>query len=79
MNELEERFTTLESEYVTIMEEKKIAQEKKEREERELTLMIKGATVIQSFWRSFKCRKALKAKKKKGKKGKKGKGKGKKK
>ncbi|XP_002732097.1 dynein regulatory complex protein 10-like [Saccoglossus kowalevskii] len=70
LNELEERFKTLEEEYKTIVEERRIAQEKKEREERELQMMIKAATVIQSFWRSFRCRKQLKGKKKKGKKGK---------
>ncbi|XP_033106931.1 dynein regulatory complex protein 10-like [Anneissia japonica] len=71
LNELEERFKTLETEYTTIVEERRIAKEKKEREERELSLMIKAATVVQAFWRSYKCRKALKAKNKK----KKGKGK----
>ncbi|XP_071945844.1 dynein regulatory complex protein 10-like [Antedon mediterranea] len=76
LNELEERFKTLEAEYNTIVEERRISKEKKEREERELSLMIKAATVVQAFWRSYKCRKALKAKnKKKGKKGKKKSGK----
>ncbi|XP_077995600.1 dynein regulatory complex protein 10-like [Glandiceps talaboti] len=70
LNELEERFKTLEEEYKEIVEERRIATEKKEREERELQMMIKAATVIQSFWRSYKCRKQLKGKKKKGKKGK---------
>lgn len=36
-----------------------------------MALMIKAATTIQAFWRSFKVRKALKLKNKKGKKGKK--------
>lgn len=73
LNELEERFKTLETEYTTIVEERRIAREKRDREDRELAVMIKAATVVQSFWRSYKCRKALKSKKKK-----KGKGKGKK-
>ncbi|XP_071849105.1 dynein regulatory complex protein 10-like [Apostichopus japonicus] len=74
LNELEERFKTLEAEYTTIVEERKIAQEKREQQQRELAAMIKAATIVQSFWRSYKCRKMLKAKnKKKGKKGKKGK------
>ena len=57
------------------MEERRIARERREAAERELRAMVKAASVIQSFWRAFKMRKALKNKKKKGKKGKKGKGK----
>ena len=30
--------------------------------------MVKAATLLQSFWRAYKCRKALKAKQKKQKK-----------
>ena len=73
LNELEERFKTLETEYKQIMEERRIARERREAAERELQMCIKAATTIQAFWRSFKVRKALKSKKKKkgGKKGKK--------
>ncbi|XP_065066315.1 dynein regulatory complex protein 10-like [Rhopilema esculentum] len=74
LKELEEKFKTLEEEYTQIMEERRIAKERREAAERELRSMIKAATVIQSFWRAYKMRKALKSKKKKGKKGKKGKG-----
>lgn len=74
LNELEERFKTLETEYKQIMEERRIARERREAAERELHMCIKAATTIQAFWRSFKVRKALKSKKKK-KGGKKGKGK----
>ncbi|XP_035691093.1 dynein regulatory complex protein 10-like [Branchiostoma floridae] len=76
LNELEEKFKTLEAEYTKIMEEKRIAAEKKEQEERELEMAIRAATVVQAFWRSYKVRKMLKQKTKgkgKGKKGKKGK------
>ena len=73
--ELEEKFKTLEEQYTTIMEEKRIAREKREAAERELRAMIKAASVIQSFWKAYKMRKALKSKKKKGKKGKRGRGK----
>ncbi|XP_067681005.1 dynein regulatory complex protein 10-like [Haliotis asinina] len=66
LNELEERFKTLEAEYLQIMEERRLAREKREKAERELALMVKAATTIQAFWRSFKVRKALKSKKKKG-------------
>lgn len=48
------------------MEEHRIAREKREASERELTNMVKAATTIQAFWRSFKVRKALKTRKKKG-------------
>jgi len=72
--ELEERFATLEKEYLAIMEERRVARDKRERAQRELALLVKSATTIQAFWRSYKVRKALKAKnKKKGGKGKKGK------
>lgn len=74
--ELEERFAALEKEYLAIMEERRIAREKRERAQRELNMLVKAATTIQAFWRSYKVRKAL-AKKKKKQKGKKGKGKGK--
>ena len=73
LNELEERFKTLEAEYVQITEERRIARERREAAERELQMSVKAATIIQAFWRSYKVRKALKSKKKKGKKDKKGK------
>ena len=78
LNELEERFATLEVEYNRVVEERRIAKEKAEEAQRELEKMIRAATLLQSLWRSYKCRKLLKQKQKKGKKGKKGKGKGKK-
>ncbi|XP_059149687.1 dynein regulatory complex protein 10-like [Physella acuta] len=64
--ELEERFATLEKEYLSIMEERRVARSKLERAQRELEMMVKAATTIQAFWRSYKVRKALKAKAKKG-------------
>ncbi|KAL8621514.1 hypothetical protein ACOMHN_026186 [Nucella lapillus] len=69
LQELEERFRTLEKEYVGIMDQRRLAREKREKAERELAMMVKAATTIQAFWRSYKVRKALKQrKKKKGKK-----------
>ena len=59
------------------MEERRIAEEKREAAERELRVMIRAATLLQALWRAYRCRKALKQKQKG--KGKKGKGKGKKK
>lgn len=70
LHDLEERFKVLEEEYDQIMEERRIAQEKREEAERELRNMVKAATLLQAFWRAYKCRKALKAKQKKSKKGK---------
>nr|KAG5700367.1 hypothetical protein BaRGS_029619 [Batillaria attramentaria] len=62
-------FRTLEAEYISIMDERRLAREKREKAERELAMLVKSATTIQAFWRSYKVRKALKArKKKKGKK-----------
>lgn len=66
LHELEERFKTLEAEYQQIMEERRLARERREAAERELALMVKASTTIQAFWRSFKVRKALKTRKKKG-------------
>jgi len=63
--ELEERFATLEKEYIAIMEERRVARDKRERAQRELAMLVKSATTIQAFWRSYKVRKALKAKNKK--------------
>lgn len=78
LKELEERFETLEKEYSTIVEERRIRREAREASERRLRAMIRAATRIQAYWRAYKIRKGLKNKKKK-KKGKKGKGKGRKK
>ncbi|CAG2237785.1 unnamed protein product [Mytilus edulis] len=73
LDEVEERFKTMSAEYDQIQEERRLAREKREAAEREMALMVKAATTVQAFWRSFKVRKALKARKKKGggKKGKK--------
>lgn len=65
LKELEERFATLEKEYTGIMEERRVARDKRERAQRELAILVKSATTIQAFWRSYKVRKALKAKSKK--------------
>lgn len=73
LDEVEERFKTMSAEYDQIQEERRLAREKREAAEREMALMVKAATTVQAFWRSYKVRKALKARKKKGggKKGKK--------
>jgi predicted nucleic acid-binding Zn-ribbon protein len=68
LNELEERFSTLEKEYQGILDERRLAREKREKAEREMAYIIKAATTIQAFWRSYKVRKALAARKKKKKK-----------
>eukprot|EP01137_Pigoraptor_chileana_P002740 Opistho-2@41983 len=76
LSELDQRFCELEVEYVSIVEERRIDQMKKEEAERQMAMLVKAATLIQAVWRGFKCRKELK--RRKGKKGK-GKGSGKKK
>lgn len=68
LDALEIRFAKLESEFLAIMEERRIAREKRERDELEMRALIRAATVLQSFWRSYKCRKMLKSKQKKEKK-----------
>jgi len=70
LEDLEERFAVLEEEYNKIMEERRIAAERKAEEVRRMRLLTKAAVVIQAHWRSFATRKKLKSKKK-GKKGKK--------
>lgn len=71
--QLKEIYTVLEQEYSQIKEERRIAQEKKERAERELAIMIRAATRIQAFWKGYLVRSLLKSKKKKKGKGKKAK------
>ncbi|KAL4646494.1 IQ domain-containing protein D-like [Arapaima gigas] len=70
LEELEERYTILEVEYTQIVEEKRLAKEKKEREEQELAAKTSAAVIIQAYWRGYRVRKAMTAKGKKGKKGK---------
>lgn len=70
LSELDEKFQVLEQEYNKIMEERRIAKEKKEQEEKELAMMMKAAITVQAYFRAYKVRKALRNKSKKG--GKKG-------
>ncbi len=49
LNELEERFKTLQTEYDQIMEERRIARERREAAERELQQCIGAATTIQVY------------------------------
>ncbi|XP_006784258.1 dynein regulatory complex protein 10 isoform X3 [Neolamprologus brichardi] len=75
----EKPFSTLEMEYNQIQERRRLAEEKRQEEIRELELKTKAAILIQAWWRGYSVRKALKnkAKSKKAKRDK-GKGKGKK-
>jgi len=73
LNELEERFHVLETEYDRIMDERRRAREAREAAERHLQTLIRASLTIQSFWRSFKVRKLIKAKKRRGAREKKGK------
>ena len=71
LEELQERFKTLEVEYDVIMEERRNDRERREAAADELAKMVKGALLIQKFWRAYKARRATKKAAKKGKKGKK--------
>ncbi|XP_068616885.1 dynein regulatory complex protein 10 [Brachionichthys hirsutus] len=73
LRELQERFSVLEMECSQIQEKRRLAEEKRKQEMRELEVKTKAALLIQAWWRGYCARKALK-KKGKGK----GKGKGKK-
>ncbi|XP_053324814.1 dynein regulatory complex protein 10 isoform X2 [Spea bombifrons] len=79
LEELRDKLAVLEVEYVQIVEERRLAQLKKEAAEKELANMTRAATVIQAFWKGYQVRKTMRSKKKKKKKGKgtgkKGKGK----
>ncbi|XP_010084443.1 PREDICTED: IQ domain-containing protein D [Pterocles gutturalis] len=70
---LTEKHAMLLQEYSQIQEERRIRQEKEERELEELNTKTRAATCIQAFWRGYLVRSVFKPKKKKGK----GKGKGK--
>ncbi|XP_068166923.1 dynein regulatory complex protein 10 [Antennarius striatus] len=69
---LQERFSVLEIECVQIQEKRRLAEEKRKEEMRELEMKTKAAIVIQTWWRDYCARKALN--KGKGKKGKEKKG-----
>ncbi|XP_029656913.1 dynein regulatory complex protein 10-like [Octopus sinensis] len=64
--ELEERFRSLEIEYRKIRREREDTKKWKEETDRRLVRMMRAATTIQAFWRSYKVRKMLKVRKKKG-------------
>lgn len=66
LNELEERFRVLETEYDRIMGERRRAREAREGAERHLQTLIRASLTIQAFWRSYKVRKIIKAKKRRG-------------
>ncbi|XP_051278823.1 dynein regulatory complex protein 10 isoform X2 [Dicentrarchus labrax] len=74
VRKLEKPFSILEVECNQILERRRLAEEKRKEEMRDLELKTKAAIMAQAWWRGFSTRKALKNKDK-GKKGKKGKGK----
>ncbi|CAH8531279.1 unnamed protein product [Dicrocoelium dendriticum] len=61
LSELEERFLTLEEEYTEILEERRIQEMNRQREEAETLALQQSITTIQAFWRSYKTRKAAQA------------------
>lgn len=71
---LEMLYSELDVEYRNVLENRRLAEEKKEKEAKQLRLMTEAALLIQACWRGYSVRKALKEREKKGKKGKKGKG-----
>ncbi|XP_018524184.1 dynein regulatory complex protein 10 isoform X2 [Lates calcarifer] len=74
LRSLEKPFSVLEVEYKQIQEKRRLAEEKRQKEMKELELKTKAAIFAQAWWRGYSIRKALKNKGK-SKKAKKGKGK----
>ncbi|KAM9858632.1 dynein regulatory complex protein 10 [Aulostomus maculatus] len=74
LRKLEEPYAALEKECNQIWEKRRLAEERRNEEMRELELKTKAAVLAQAWWRGYTTRKALKSKAK-GKKAKKGKGK----
>lgn len=74
LRKLEKPYSVLEVECNQILEKRRLAEEKRKEEMRELELKTKAAIFAQAWWRGYSTRKALKNKGK-SKKAKKGKGK----
>lgn len=74
LKEAEMHISALEAEYSHVQERRRLAEEKREEELRELELKTRAAILAQAWWRGYSIRKALKNKGK-SKKAKKGKGK----
>jgi len=64
--ELEARLAALEFEYNIVMEEHRLERERRQAAEDEMQRMLKAALLVQSFWRAYKCRKAMKKSARKG-------------
>ncbi|KAM4579255.1 dynein regulatory complex protein 10 [Fundulus diaphanus] len=75
VRKLKEPFSLLEEQYDVIQERKRLAEEKRKEEIRQLERKTKATIIIQAWWRGYSVRKALKSKAKKTKKAKKSKGK----
>jgi DNA mismatch repair ATPase MutS len=60
LNELQVRFHQLQSEYARILEERKKADQVREKEEHERMMKVRCATKIQSLWRGHRVRRQLK-------------------
>ncbi|XP_067861825.1 dynein regulatory complex protein 10 [Heptranchias perlo] len=69
LSELEEKIGMLESEYIQIVDERKIKEKEREDKRRQVYLMARAAVTIQAFWKGYKVRQLVKGmkKKKKGK------------
>lgn len=74
LRKMENPFLVLEQEYHHILEKRRLAEEKRKQEMRELELKTRAAIFAQAWWRGYSTRKALRNKGK-SKKAKKGKGK----
>lgn len=77
LRKLEQHYAVLQAECNKIHERRRLAEQRRQEEMRELDLKTKAAVIIQAWWRGHRPCKTLKGKAK-GKGDKKGKGKGKK-
>lgn len=75
LRELEKPYAVLEAAFNQIQERRRLAEEKRKEDMRELELKTKAVIFAQAWWRGYSTRQALKSKTK-SKKAKKGKGKG---
>jgi IQ domain-containing protein D len=59
LDELQARYNELQKEYDRIMEERRVAQELKKEQEKQMRRMVDAATLIQAVFRGWRVRKEI--------------------